>query len=59
MYFKCNFKKNYSIQNGRIPLKQNSFIVIHLNMGGDFQFPRGASKQTKYLEGSYVIFLLK
>lgn len=27
--------------------KQNSFIVIHLNTGVDFQFPCGAYKQTE------------
>lgn len=47
MYFKCSFKKNYSIQNGRLSLLTKFILVIHLDTGVDFQFLHGASKQTE------------
>lgn len=47
MYFKCSFKKNDSIQNGRIPLLTKFLLVINLDTGVDFQFLHGASKQTE------------
>lgn len=47
MYFKCSFKNNDSMQNGRIPLLTKFILVIHLDTGVDFQFLRGASKQTE------------